>query len=281
MDLRAEYDRILEENKKLKKELDFLKSKTEVGSNGKTGYQDNGLGEIFQTVSHYLALYSYEQGGGFKLVDLNHNVEQVEFVQRENVVGKFVTETPLGKRTKLLELLQHINITNEACKLSVSENGDDSEGYYMGFPLKNGNIAITWEPGYHQKNLNDLYKQGQVFERFAEMLPQIVYEVTSEGRIKYGNKRGLFFLGYTQEDLEKGLYVKDLFPDSYLDMLKNLRAITEPDQSASNEYYARKKDGTFVPVVTHSFPTYLNDKIISYRGVLTDISRQKRIRKSD
>ncbi|HLN56304.1 MAG TPA: PAS domain S-box protein [Bacteroidales bacterium] len=274
MDLRAEYDRLLKENKKLKEELDLIRSGNEkllqrAGNNGNLV-----LGEIFQTVSHYLALYAYENGK-FRIVDLNRNVEQVEFIQREAVLGKLISETPLRNRTKLLELLNHIRITGEAYILSASEKGDDSEGFYMGFPLSNHNIAITWEPGYHQKNLDDLNRQGLVFEKFAEMLPEIIYEVTLDGRVKYGNQRGLDFFGYTREDIRKGLYVKDLFPDSYFEMLTNLADLKGPEQSASNEYFGRKKDGKTVPVITHSFPTYLDDKIVSYRGVLTDVSKQK------
>lgn len=276
MDLQAEYNRLLQENKKLKEEVALLRSATDAQSrtNGKEN-QDDILVEIFQTVSHYLALYSCEDNGQFRIIDLNRNVEQVEFVRREEVAGKFVGETAIGKRSKLIDLLHHIRITSEAYKLSASEKGDDSEGFYMGFPLSNGNIAITWEPGRHQKNLDDLHRQGLVFEKFAEMMPEIIYEVSSDGRIKYGNQKGLDFFGYTKQDIERGLFVQDLFPNSYKEMLTNLVKLTGPGQVASNEYFGRKKDGTMVPVVTHSFPTYLNDKVVSYRGVLTDVSKQK------
>ena len=51
--------------------------------------------------------------------------------------------------------------------------------------------------------------------------------------------------------------------------------MTSPEQVSSNEYIGRKKDGTLVPIVTHSFAIFFNDKIIGYRGVLTDISKQR------
>lgn len=276
MDLKVEYEELSRKYRKLEEELDRLRTGniSTINGNSKSGH-GNVLVEIFQTVSHYLALFSHDQEKGFLIVDLNRNVEQVEFIRREDVIGRYITDTPLIKRKKLVELLEHIKITGEAHKLSASDQGDDSEGYYMGFPLSNGNTVITWEPGHHQKNLDDLYRQGVVFEKFAEMLPEMIYEVDSEGKVRYGNNKGLNFFGYTKDDLVKGLYINDLFPDSYTRMIVNLKSLVSPGQAASNEYVARKRDGTPVPVVTHSFPTFLNDKIVSYRGVITDISKQK------
>jgi len=237
--------------------------------------QGSVLDEIFETVSSYLALYSVGDDNKLYIIDLNNKVEAVEFVRKDDVIGKCIDETTLKYRVKLVELLNHIRITGEAHKLSASVAGDDTEGYYMGFPLTSGNIVITWEPGNKQKNLDDFYKQGIVFEKVAEMLPEMIYEVDVTGKVLYGNKRGMDFFGYTKSDLERGVNISELFPDSYLQMIENLKSLKSPESTSSNEYVARKKDGSKVPIVTHSFATFLNDKIIAYRGVITDISKQK------
>lgn len=237
--------------------------------------QGSVLDEIFETVSSYLALFSVDDENRIFIVDLNHRVEQVEFVQKENVIGKYIDQTSLVNRSKLVELLEHIRITADAHKLAASVTGDDSEGFYMGFPLSSGNIVITWEPGILQKNMDDLYKQGIIFQRFAEMLPEMIYEVDLTGRVLYANNHGLTFFGYSKEDITKGLYISQLFPENFREMVENLSDIKVPGQTVSNEYIARKKDGTPVPIVTHSFATIFNDNIVSYRGVLTDISKQK------
>jgi PAS domain S-box-containing protein len=237
--------------------------------------QGSVLDEIFKTVSSYLALYSIGEDNRFYVVDINSKVEEVEFIKASEVLGKCLDDTPLVHRSKLIELLNHIRITGDAHKLSASVNGDDSEGYYMGFLLTSGNIVITWEPGNQQKNLNDLTKQGVVFETFAEMLPEMVYEVDLTGKVLYGNKQGLQFFGYTKEDLIKGINISTLFPDSYMKMIGNLRELKSPGETSSNEYYARKKNGSIVPIITHSFATFMDNKIIGYRGVVTDVSKQK------
>ena len=233
------------------------------------------LEEIFETVSSYLALFSVDSNNKFYVIDLNSKVEEVEFIKKNEVIGKYIDETPLIGRVKLVELLNHLHLTGDTHKLAASPNGDDSEGYYMGFLLTSGNFVITWEPGIQQKNIDDLNKQEIVFEKFADLLPEMVYEVDLSGKILYANKHGLIFFGFTTKDIESGVYISEIFPDSYKEMIKNLESLTSPGQISSNEYYARKKDGTLVPIVTHSFALFFDNRIIGYRGVVTDISKQK------
>jgi PAS domain S-box-containing protein len=280
MFLKPGYDELLKINKRLREEIEALRNNGKLKKGHETsdpGFKQrhrNFLDEIFVTVSHYLALFSYKKNR-FYIDDLNSRAEQIELLKREEVIGKCVGDTSLRYRTRLLELLEHIRITGEVQKLPVSSGNDDSEGYYIGFPLSSGQIVITWEPGSFQKNMNDLQIQGVAFEKFADFLPEIIYEVDTEGRVRYGNKTGLDFFGFTREDIANGLFIKDLFPETYQQMITNLRDLSAPDQIASNEYLARKKDGTRVPVITHSFATFLDNKVVFYRGVITDISRQK------
>lgn len=114
-----------------------------------------------------------------------------------------------------------------------------------------------------------------IFEQFAEMLPEMVYDVDLAGRVLYANNQGLSFFGYSREELGKGIYISEIFPGSFMKMISNLKGLETPDQISSNEYYARKKDGSLVPVLTHSFGIFHQNRLTGYRGVLTDISRQK------
>jgi PAS domain S-box-containing protein len=250
-------------------EIEDQKNKMIIDSHGSV------LDEIFETVTSYLALYSINEDNRFYIVDLNNKVESIEFIRKSDVIGKCIDDTPLINRPKLVELLNHLRITGEAHKLAASPGGDDSEGYYMGFILTSGNIVVTWEPGTHQKIKDDLYRQSLVFEEFAEMLPEMVYEVDLTGKVLYANQQGLNFFGYSKEEIVRGTYISELFPENYQKMIENLKALKSPGETSSNEYYARKKDGTLVPIVTHSFATFIDDNIIGYRGVITDISKQR------
>jgi len=237
--------------------------------------QGSVLYEIFETVSSYLALFSIGDDNRIYVIDLNSKVEEVEFIRKSEVIDKCIEETPLANHTKLIELLNHLRITGDAHKLAASPNGDDSQGYYMGFPLTSGNIIITWEPGNFQKNLDDITKQGIIFEKFAEILPEMIYELDQSWNLVYGNKQVLTFFGYSKEDLSKGMNLADIFPDTFNQVTENLKALTSPEQVSENEYLLKKKDGTKVPVLAHSFAIFHNDKIIGYRGVITDMSKHQ------
>ncbi len=283
MDYKEKYEELLESHKKLEKELDSLKLKFD-DKNGSANFKNNRikeskgsvLEEIFETISSYLALFSVSDDNRIFVVDLNARAEEVELIMKSDVIGKCIDDTPLINRVKLIELIHHIRITGDAHKLSASTQGDDSEGYYMGFILTTGNILITWEPGHQQKSREDIHKQRIIFEKFAEMLPEMVYEVDLKGKVLYANTQGLNFFGYSKADLESGLFISEIFPESYTRMIENLKGLTSPGQVSSNEYFGRKKDGTLVPILTHSFATYHHDKITGYRGVITDFSNQKR-----
>ncbi len=233
------------------------------------------LDEIIETVSIYLALFGVEDDNRFIIIDINSKAGQAEFILKDEVIGKFIDETPLVKRKKLLELLHHIHITGDAHKLSASSAGNDSEGYYMGFPLSSGDIVITWEPGNLQKTLDDINKQDTLFHKFAEMFPEMIYEVDLTGKIIYANKYGLEFFGYTKKDLAENINISSLFPDTYPQMIENLKSLQSQEQISSNEYIARKKDGTTVSIITHSFAIFHRNKITGYRGIITDISKHK------
>ncbi len=269
--LSAEIIRLVNENYLLTifSEINYSEDRKIIESQGKM------VDEIFETISSYLALYSIGNDNKIYIIDLNRKVEEVEFIRKEDVVGRCIDDTALSRRLKLTELLHHIRITGDSHKLAASMNGDDSEGFYMGFRLSSGNIVITWEPGYKQKNLDDLYRQGEFFEKFAEMLPQIIFEIDLEGNVVYGNKQGLDFFGYTREDLKAGMNVAEIFPDNYEQMYENINQLKSPGQITNREYTVKRKDGSLVPILTHTFGIFLGNKKIGYRGVVTDMTKYK------
>jgi PAS domain S-box-containing protein len=239
---------------------------------------DSILNEIFETVSSYLMLVTVLDDNSFCISNINHKVEEVERVRRSEIAGKRIDDTPLVNRLKLIELLHHLHITGEAHKLSASTLGDDSEGFYMGFPLTRGDIVVTWEPGHMQSfQEKGIIRKTTGFENLANMMPEMIFEIDLAGKITYTNAQGLVHFGYLQEDLDRGVTLADIFPSEELKRaVENLKTINTEKQDISNEYTALKKDGTQLSIITRTLGIFHSDRLVGYRGVVTDISSQKK-----
>ncbi len=235
------------------------------------------IDEIVETISSYISVYALSSDNKFIIQNLNHKVEEIEHIRKSDVVGKPITETGLSNRTKLIELLNHLRITGEVHKLSASPDGDDSEGYYMGFILSNDDFVITWEPGQLQKAREmEIIKHGSVFERFSDTLPEMVFELDPDGKITYANPQGIKFFGYSEEDLERNMTIADFFPpDELLYVRKNLETLLVPGTTTNNRYFAWRKDRTVVPIIVRTFGIFQNGRLTGYRGVATDISDKR------
>lgn len=237
--------------------------------------RDYVIREVFDTISNYIALFM-PADNRYIISDFNFKAAEIEFIDKKDLIGKFLDETPLAKRSKLVEILKHVNITREPYKLAVSTEGDDSEGFYTAFLLSSGEIVVTWEPGALVKGKEkDYIKQGLVFERFADMLPMMVFELDLKGRVVYANQKGLDHFGYDHEDLGRGVMIEEIFREDLPKILANIKTLNDPTQSLHNEYTAYRKGGDPIPIQTHTFASFEDGVLTGYRGVVIDIRKQK------
>ena len=253
------------------------------GGNNESGKTFNSgdrstINEIFDTIRSYLALFSLTSDNKILIKDINLKAEEIENIHRIDVINKCINDTFLSKRIKLVELLNLLQTTGKPHKLPASPDGDDSEGHYMGFLLSNGDYVITWEPGLLQKSKEkEIITHGSVFEKFSDTLPEMIYEVDLTGKVTYANPQGLRYFGYNLEDFERGITIADIFPLEELQLVrKSLETIKSLGGTTNNKYFAWKKDRTLIPIVARTFGIFHNGKLTSYRGVVTDISEQKK-----
>jgi len=232
------------------------------------------LDDIFDTVSSYLIRVRITDNDEFLIKEINRKAEEVENIPASSLKGKILSSTPLSQKIKLVELLNHIRITGEPYKLAVSPLGNRSEGFYIGLLLSSGDIVITWEPPETSGSfeLKDFRQTAWQSDEVSEM----TFEIDLKGRLTKADRRSLLFLGYTMNDLEKGLYITDLFPAEELDRaMKNLRRIRNENDTISNEYISRRKDGSTFPILTRTFGIFTNGQLTGYRGVVTDLTKLK------
>ncbi len=235
---------------------------------------DEILEDIFETVSSYLLRIGVSADNRFYIKDINRKAEDIENVIKSVVAGKYIEETSLAKKVKLLELLNHIKITGEPLKVAVSPEGSRSEGFYMGYLLSSGDIIVTWEPP------SEVIKTEVAETRYIPVTSskgEMIYNIDLTGKITYAEKHSIEYFGYTIDEFRRGIKISDLFPpDESKRVIENLKKIVDKNDTISNQYYARKKDGTILPVLTCTFGIFENGKLTGYKGIVFDLTEHKK-----
>jgi PAS domain S-box-containing protein len=130
-----------------------------------------------------------------------------------------------------------------------------------------------------RKRAEETLRQSEErFRELAETLPETVFEADVRGRFTFINRRGFGLFGYTEEDLDAGISVFDIFPPEEVDRAReNFAKRLRGEDVGSFEYNATKKDGTPFQIATYAVPIVRNGKIEGIRGIGVDITEKKRI----
>ncbi|MRR21570.1 PAS domain S-box protein [bacterium] len=235
------------------------------------------LREIFDSMSSYSVILRREGENRHFIIDFNYRAEDVEQVDRKDVLGKEIGETPFGRNEAFLTLLENLETTRRPYKIPVSPDGTDEAGFYIGLLLSTGDILVTWEAGKAQKEReSEILKQGIVFETFAELLPEMIMEIDTQGHVTFMNTQGMMTLGFDNNDLTKGVTLSSLFlPDDLDRLMRELSGLTRPGQITFDEYVLASKLDRNVSVLFHAGPILIRNRVTGYRCVLTDVSKHK------
>ncbi len=122
-----------------------------------------------------------------------------------------------------------------------------------------------------------LKKSEERFRQMADLLPQTVFEIDLSGNFIFVNREAYEVFGYTPQDFQKGINVLSmLVPEERQRAKENISQIYSGITVSGNEYKALKQDGTEFPVLIYSSLILENDKPVGIRGILVDISENKK-----
>ncbi len=135
-------------------------------------------------------------------------------------------------------------------------------------------IALVFE---HMADRHPSATGSDKIEELAEMLPQGVFEIDTDGKISFANTCALEALGYDRGSYEKGLDARELVvPEDREKVTRNILRVLSGKNTSTNEYTALRKDGSTFPVLIHSAPIYHNHTLIGLRGMMVDITDRKK-----
>ena len=122
----------------------------------------------------------------------------------------------------------------------------------------------------------ELSSKASYFQDLAEMLPETVFEIDTNGNLTYANQAGFKQFGYTPEDLINGLNVLDMVvPEHKSRAIENMTKIFTGEKVNPIEYRALRNDGNTFPGLFYISPIYDNGQPAGVRGVVIDISDRK------
>jgi len=137
--------------------------------------------------------------------------------------------------------------------------------------------ALEAENLADKKAAQELRLEAERFREFADLLPEIVFEMDEQGVITYVNRSSYEITGYSREDFNKGFEaVRMLVPDERERVKQNMLRLVKGKDLGMSEFTAQRKDGSTFPILVRSTPVIRNGKVASLRGFVIDTSERKR-----
>ncbi len=122
-----------------------------------------------------------------------------------------------------------------------------------------------------------LRRSEERFRELADLLPQIIFEADTEGRLTFINHHGFSSLGYTREMFEEGITARDLVvPEEHAKLRSNLKDILDGMPPRGNSYYLKRRDGSQFPVIAYSNRVLHDGKVRGFRGIIVDVTELRK-----
>lgn len=119
-----------------------------------------------------------------------------------------------------------------------------------------------------------LESEGHLRE-FAEMLPELVFEVDREGKFTFVNENTLRITGYDKDELiGRSPFDFLIAPEQKKKAIKDLEDSLSGEVIAGAENIIISKDGIRIPILVYSAPIIKGDKVVGVRGIAVDITER-------
>lgn len=171
--------------------------------------------------------------------------------------------------SKILQAIEHIKKRNYDFKINISSNDEFGE---ISSQLTNMATDI-------KKQREEIVASQRKYKELSEMLPDMIYEIDADLNILYVNNACTKILGYTYDDVNNGLSLKDIIEGKDYIKLKEriLERHSVDDDKFFNTYKMRRKDGEYIIGENNTVLVYENDVLTSVRGIIRDVTEKVRL----
>ena len=127
-----------------------------------------------------------------------------------------------------------------------------------------------------QKHVEEVIRESErKYRELADSLPQVVFEMDTEGNFKYANANAFKIFGYGEGALEEGIDVRDIIVEGEAAVADVALMVRTRTPEVTREYDAKTRDGGTFPVVVSAKLIFEGDEPVGVRGIVTDITEIK------
>jgi PAS domain S-box-containing protein len=128
-----------------------------------------------------------------------------------------------------------------------------------------------------KKAVEFLEESEDKYKELVNLLPQMVFETDKKGIITFANYYAFDLLGYTVEDIEKGVNVIEIIaPHDRRNARKHMQKVMEGLKLEGVEYLVQRKDGSTFSVLSHYTSIIHDNKPVGLRGIAIDLTDRRR-----
>jgi PAS domain S-box-containing protein/putative nucleotidyltransferase with HDIG domain len=123
----------------------------------------------------------------------------------------------------------------------------------------------------------ELFKSEKRFRELVELLPEIVLEMDTKGRLSFVNHQGFVSFGFSKEEFDGGLSAYQLIvPEDHAKAENYIRQRIGEQNAEYCELKGQRKDGSTFPLILHITPVKQEQETVALRGIAVDITERKR-----
>ncbi|MDX2494576.1 MAG: cache domain-containing protein [Desulfuromusa sp.] len=215
-------------------------------------------------------------------LDVNETVAEVLGYKIDEIVGKMkatdLFQGRLQRQTLLKRLKEEGSVTDFEEELSFSGGRKFFCSISVkAYPESDYMEGIVIDINERKQAEASLKESEERFRNMAELLPEPIFESNAELVVTYANLRAVELFGFTEEDFAKGLSATDMFaPEELQKVVENTAAQFRGEKKKRTEYRCMRKDGSTFPALFHVGPIVKDGKPCGLRGVVVDLTEQKR-----
>jgi len=225
---------------------------------------------------------TYDDAGvpvDYVIVEANPAFEKHLGISRDRVIGKTSREAYGVAEPPYLERYARVALTGEPEIFETYFPPLDRYFSISAYCPAKGSFATIFGDITARRKADAALKESEAkYRDLAELLPQMVFELDTEFRITYANRRTLAAFGFTEEDIETGINALSFIsPSQHADVREMVQKHLTGVSFEPREYTAVRKDGNTFSVLIYSSPIFKDNSCTGFRGVVVDISARKKM----